>query len=201
MLLIGAGVTSLLQALGAVDVNLTVAFAIATCFVGAVLALSAWVGRARGLIVVALLLAAATGIAATLDVPLRGGVGEQLEHPRTAADVHRHYELAAGHMRLTLVDAPLAGGTTAITATVGIGRLEVNVPSSVTVEVDAHIGAGARKVFGYQTDGWQRDNHFVVPGTGPGVLQLHLRVGAGEIDVHRYEADGAETLVDGGGMQ
>jgi phage shock protein PspC (stress-responsive transcriptional regulator) len=201
LLLIGGGVTSLLEATGAIDVNLTVALAIATCFVGAVLVLSAWVGRARGLIAIGVLLTVATAIAATLDVPLRGGIGEKLVHPTTVADVHRHYELGIGHMRLTLVDLPLVDRTTDITATVGIGRLEVNVPSTVTVEVDAHVGAGARKIFGFQTDGWQRDDHFVVAGSGPGLLRLHLRVGAGEIDVHRYEPDGAETLINGGGMQ
>ena len=57
LLLIGAGVTTLLQASGAVDVNLSVVLASATCFVGAVLVLSTWIGRARGLILVGIVLA------------------------------------------------------------------------------------------------------------------------------------------------
>ena len=49
VLLIGAGVAFLLQAAGALDVNLTVALAIGTCVVGAALVVSAFAGRATAL--------------------------------------------------------------------------------------------------------------------------------------------------------
>jgi hypothetical protein len=64
ILLIGAGVTTMLQALDVVDVNVTVALAVATCVVAAALLLSAWVGRARGLIFLGLLLVKATAVSA-----------------------------------------------------------------------------------------------------------------------------------------
>ena len=197
-LLIGAGVTSLLQATGAIDVNLTVAFAIATCFVGAVLVLSAWFGRARGLIFLGILLAAATAVSSALDVPLHGGIGERIYHPRTVAGVRAEYELGIGHMKLNLRDVRFTDGTTNVKATVGIGRLEVDVPSTAAVEIDAHVGAGARKIFGQQSGGWQRDDRFRAPSSETGntaVLHLDLRVGAGEIDVHRFLPDGSETLI------
>ncbi len=55
-LLLAAGVASFLQATETIEVNLVIAFAIATCVVGAVLVLSTWVGRARGLIFLGVLL-------------------------------------------------------------------------------------------------------------------------------------------------
>ena len=66
----------MLQALDVVDVNVTVALAVATCVVAAALVLSAWVGRARGLIFLGLLLVGATAVSSAIDVPLRGGFGE-----------------------------------------------------------------------------------------------------------------------------
>ena len=201
LLLIAAGVTSFLQAIEAVEVNLTVAFAIATCAVGAVLVLSAWVGRATGLIFVGLLLVAATAVSSTIDVPLRGGIGEHRYHPVQLADVRPKYELAIGHMYLDLRDLRPAGETVDVNASVGIGRLEVRVPSSARLEIDAHAGAGSLLLFGRHYDGWHRDADRTVEGDVPngGVLHLKLRVGAGEVDVHRYQPGGVETLIGASG--
>ncbi len=202
LLLVAAGITSLLQALEVIELNLTVAFAIATCAVGAVLVLSAWVGRAHGLIFVGLLLVAATAVSSTIDVPLRGGVGEERYRPAQVADVLGKYELAIGHMYLDLRDvAPQPGETVDVNASVGIGRLEVRVPSSARIEVDAHTGAGSLLLFGRHYDGWHRDARRTVEddaGTG-GVLHLKLRVGAGEVDVHRFQPGGVETLIGASG--
>ncbi len=202
LLLVAAGVTSFLQAIEVIELNLTVAFAIATCAVGAVLVLSAWVGRARGLIFLGMLLVAATAVSSTIDVPLRGGIGEERYRPMHVAEVRDKYELAIGHMSLDLRDiGPLAGETVDVNASVGIGRLEVKVPSSARIEVDAHTGAGSLLLFGRHYDGWHRDAERVVDGdarTG-GVLHLKLRVGAGEIDVHRFQPGGVETLIGASG--
>jgi phage shock protein PspC (stress-responsive transcriptional regulator)/predicted membrane protein len=201
LLLIAAGVTSFLQAIEAIEVNLTVAFAIATCAVGAVLVLSAWVGRARGLIFLGVLLVAATAVSSTIDVPLRGGIGEHRSHPTQLADVRPTYELAIGHMYLDLRDVPLAGETVNVNASVGIGRLELRVPSAARVEIDAHAGAGSLVLFGRHYDGWHRDARRTVEGDvpGAGVLHLKLRVGAGEVDVHRFQPGGVETLIGASG--
>jgi predicted membrane protein len=198
LLLVAAGVTSFLQAVEVIEVNVTVALAIATCAVGAVLVLSAWVGRARGLIFLGLLLVAATAASSTIDVPLRGGIGEERYRPAHVADVRDTYELAIGHMYLDLRDvAPQTGETVDVNASVGIGRLEVRVPSTARIEVDAHTGAGSLLLFGRHYDGWHRDAGRTVEGdagTG-GVLHLKLRVGAGEVDVHRFQPGGVETLI------
>jgi phage shock protein PspC (stress-responsive transcriptional regulator) len=202
LLLIAAGVTSLLQALEVIELNLTVALAIATCAVGAVLLLSAWVGRARGLIFLGLLLVAATAASSAIDVPLRGGIGEERYQPANAAEVRGKYELAIGQMFLDLRNvAPRAGETVDVNASVGIGRLEVKVPSSARIDVDAHMGAASLVLFGRHYDGWHRDVRRTVEGDAgaSGVLHLKLRVGAGEIDVHRFQPGGVETLIGASG--
>ncbi|HYL50891.1 MAG TPA: hypothetical protein VEZ15_02890, partial [Acidimicrobiia bacterium] len=199
VLLVAAGVTSFLQAIEVIEVNVTLALALATCAVGAVLVLSAWAGRARGLILLGLLLVVATAVSSTIDVPLRGGIGDDRYRPTHVADVLAKYELAIGHMSLDLRDvAPGPGETLDVNASVGIGRLQVNVPSSARIEVDAHTGAGSILLFGRHDDGWHRDVIRSVdadPGGRGGVLHLKLRVGAGEVDVHRFQPGGIETLI------
>jgi phage shock protein PspC (stress-responsive transcriptional regulator)/predicted membrane protein len=197
VLLIGAGVAYLLQATGALEVNLTVALAIGTCVVGAALVVSAFAGRAPALIAVGIVLLAATAIANTIDVPLRGGIGERVYRPQTVAEVQPHYEHGIGRLVIDLRDVPLARQETDVSAQLGIGQLLVQVPSSVRVEVTAHAGAGSLMLFGREHGGWPANDTRTVFGTGSGVLRLDLRVGAGQVRVQRFEPDGFETILGG----
>ena len=52
-------------------------------------------------------------------------------------------------------------------------------------------------LFGQQDGGWPQDEQRAIAGTGPGVLRLDLRVGAGQVEVRRFLPDGSETLVRG----
>jgi predicted membrane protein len=194
VLLIGAGVASLLQATGALDVNLTVVLAIGTAVVGVALVVGAFFGRAHTLILVGLLLLGATALANTLDVPLRGGIGDRTYRPVQTADLRTRYELGIGKLEVDLRDAPLQGRTTVVDAQTGIGELEVLVPSSVRVEVHAHAGAGSVRLFGGDSGGWPENDDRAIDGTGAGVLRLDLRVGAGDVAVRRFEPGGLETI-------
>jgi phage shock protein PspC (stress-responsive transcriptional regulator)/predicted membrane protein len=195
VLLIGAGIASLLQATGALDVNLTVVLAIGTAIVGAALIVGAFVGRAHALILVGLLLLAATGISNTIDVPLRGGIGDRTYRPIHVAELQSRYQLGIGKLEIDLRDLPLDGRTTVVDAQNGIGELLVLVPSTVRVEVHAHAGAGSVRMFGREAGGWPENDERAIDGTGPGVLQLNLRVGAGEVNVRRFEPGGIETIL------
>jgi hypothetical protein len=155
---------------------------------------SAWVGRAHGLIWLGVLLLAATAVSSAIDVPLRGGFGEEIHRPATAAALRHTYELGAGHLWLDLRRMPDADLNTAINATVGVGRLEVDVPSTVQVVVDAEVNAGSIRLFGNGEGGWHHTATRTVGDTRENVLHLDLQVGAGEIDVHRFLPDGSEIL-------
>jgi phage shock protein PspC (stress-responsive transcriptional regulator)/predicted membrane protein len=195
VLLIGAGIASLLQATGALDVNLTVVLAIATSVVGAALVTAAFVGRAHSLVLVGIVLLAATAISNTIDVPLRGGIGRRTYRPLQLSELKSSYEVGIGELELDLRDVDLADRTTVVDARTGIGELLVLVPSSVRVEVHAHAGAGSVRLFGLETGGWPENEERAVAGTSTGVLRLDLRVGAGEVRVRRYEPGGIETIL------
>lgn len=145
------------------------------------------------------MLLAATGISNTIDVPLRGGIGDRTYRPIRVADLQDRYRLGIGRLEIDLRDAPLAGRTTAIDAQNGIGELLVLVPSSVRVEVHVHAGAGSVRMFGREAGGWPENDERAIDGTGHGVVQLNLRVGAGEVNVRRFEPGGIETTVGDAG--
>jgi hypothetical protein len=196
-LLVAAGVTGLLHALDVIDVNLTAVLAAATCAVGAVLVLSAWVGRARGLIFLGALLLAATAASSVVDVPLRGGIGQVTYRPTQASELRSPYELAIGEMRVDLRALTFPSGVTTVETQQGIGHLEVLVPSSVDLVVEAHIGAGSINVVGQETNGVDRDTDREISGDGSGTLELDIEHGVGRVDVRRFDPRGFETLLGG----
>ncbi len=183
VLLIGAGIASFLQATGWLDVNLAVVLAIGTCLVGAALIASAWVGRARGLIAIGLLLAVAAGIATTIDVPLSGGFGAHTYAPVSSADLQSHYKVGAGSLRLDLTHTALGVADYTVNAQVGAGELNVLLPPNQHVVIDSHVGAGDIDVLGSNENGWDVDKHDETGVGLPGTLHLILRVGAGHIAV------------------
>jgi phage shock protein PspC (stress-responsive transcriptional regulator) len=191
VLLIGAGAAALIDSAG--WLNLTVAGVLASglVVVGLAMVVSTWFGRAHGLIPIGVILLLATIPAVSIDVPISGGIGEQLHSPTTRAELAGHYELGIGHLDLNLVDAPLTGRTTSIKAELGIGELSVNVPTNVRVDVTTHTGAGHTELFGRQAGGWPHDDTAVAGVHQPGVLHLDLEVGAGSIIVRREAPTGS----------
>jgi phage shock protein PspC (stress-responsive transcriptional regulator) len=186
-LLILGGVAWLVAATGRSSVDLGVVAAIALTIVGAGLVVSAWIGRARGLVVLGILLALVVGAFGAIDVPIRGGVGETTYTPATHAGIHDHYRMAIGRLELDFTREALVDHRTEVHATVGIGRLVVRVPHDVRLVVHGHAGVGDVSILG--RDGGNccpSDAHVVRAGTpGRGTLVLHARVGAGAVDVTR----------------
>jgi hypothetical protein len=197
---IGVVVAGVLLALGAshaVDVTAESVFAAALLTVGLALVVGTWIGRGRGLIALGTVLTVGLVTAATLNVPLRGGIGNRFETPTSLADLHSSYHLAIGAENLDFSAVPIAGTTQHISATVGTGRLYVTVPSNTKVVVHARAGAG-HLLIGYpqangtavEANGTHVSRDVTIPASGPqtGEFDLDLRVGIGEIHVDRVPA-------------
>jgi hypothetical protein len=194
LLLIGGGIVTLLDDNGTTHLTAAEILAGALGLVGIALVLSAWFGRARGLVPIGILLLIVTLPAATIDVPLTGGTGNHDYRPLARSEIRSRYEMGIGRLNVDLSDVPLTGHTTRVRAQLGIGEMIVDVPSTVRVVVHAHAGAGSVRIFGGNEGGWPERQTRAAPGTGKGELDLDLRVGAGDIQVRRFDALGAETL-------
>ncbi len=128
-------------------------------------------------------------------MPLRGGIGSHQYRPIQRSELQSTYEMGIGQLQLDLRDVPLANHTTTVNAQLGLGQVLVYVPSTVRVEVHAHAGAGGVELWGSQSGGWPENDERAIDGTGPGVLVLNLKVGAGDIRVRRFEPGGVETIL------
>ena len=164
--------------------------AVALLVVGGGLLVGAWVGRARWLIAVGLVLALALGLSvAARDAGLADGVGERRWSPTGDAS----YSLGAGK---AVLDLTALGDRRQVDvdAEVGVGRLLVLVPKGARVTGEAEVGVGELlQVF---DDGRRRDlnpdddtdvsRRFSFDGSVEGpVVELDLEVGMGQIEVRR----------------
>ena len=163
--------------------------AVALLVVGGGLLVGAHVGRARWLIPVGLLLAAALALtSAARGAGLDDGVGQRSWTPVAGGT----YDLGAGEAVLDLRDVQDGAR---LDAGVGVGSLVVLVPPGVEAVVEAEVGIGeiaraaesGRRTVLTSGDETELSEDFVV-GSGDRRVELDLEVGMGEIEVRRGAA-------------
>lgn len=180
-----AGLTAVLDNLGAFDASIEDYFALAVIVVGTGLVVGAWRGRSRGLILLGGLLLPFLFVASLVDVPFEGGVGDRFYRPSSTADVRDDYRLAVGGLTIDLSNVELGSIPVETTASVGAGRLEVRVPPGVEVIVRGHSGAGLVSVFGREDEGLDASLELADGEGGSGEVILDLDVGVGAVFVER----------------
>lgn len=191
VLLIVAGVAALLERAGTVETSAESVLAILLTLTGLALLASAWAGRGRGLILVAVVLGSALFATSTVDVPLTGGVGDRSWRPLTPADIDSPYRLAIGEAILDLRGLDLESTDVRIEASVGIGHLLVLLPISATVAIDAQSDVGETLVFGTRDSGTGARIEVSDDDASSelaDVVDLDLRVGVGQVEVRRVAA-------------
>jgi phage shock protein PspC (stress-responsive transcriptional regulator) len=170
------------------DFKVVSIFATALAVVAIGLLVGAVAGRARGLIVLGILLSIATSIAGAADQRWGAGVGERTWTPQTVDAADRPYRLGIGDATLDLTDLP-PGSSVDVETRLGVGELTVLVPLDATVVVDAEVGAGNLDVLDQpRQDGTDLNLEATVPGLTDGsgqTITLDARVGLGELEVRR----------------
>lgn len=138
---IALGTLWIVDQTGSVDLPFSAYPGVSLAVIAAGLLVGAWYGRSRLLIVAGVLTTALT-VGSTLIGP--GPYGERIYRPTSSAALPSNYDLGAGHLVVHLeniVDpASLNGRTLEVEAR--IGQIEIVVPSSMAVVVDAHVSHG-----------------------------------------------------------
>ncbi len=167
----------------------TIAFGWATVVLGAGLVVGSVVGRARWLILPALVTATAAVAAAAMSfagVGLTNRAGSRTEVVGPGGTVAAEYRTGLGSFELWLIDHP---NDVTTTVEVGVGDLTVVVPDDAQVQIDAKIGMGTIDALGSTRSGYRRTLNLDTR-TGKPLIKLTLRVGVGSIDVRRASSTG-----------
>jgi hypothetical protein len=168
----------------AVDIEPFHYFAAIVAVLGLGLFVGAWVGRARWLIIIGLLIIPMLWISMLIPASWDFSAGEIRHTPLTVQDVDGSYEHGLGQMTIDLTglsSAELAEIGT-IEASLGVGEMVVHVPVDVGVILHADVAAG--EVSGpFDTVSGLGVNVTREFGPEPTVLVLDLEVGAGAINI------------------
>jgi phage shock protein PspC (stress-responsive transcriptional regulator) len=181
---VSIGVGALLASLDTTRVDPEVVVSLALAVTGAALVVSAWFGRARGLVALAIVLTLACSVLAVIDTPFRGGIGDRDYTPQSVTELRDDYRLAIGSMTVDLRGVTFPLGTTDVESSVAVGDLSVIVPDDVTVDAHGEVGMGQVELFGARDGGISVEQSTTArAGTGRRVLHLDMRTGIGRVRV------------------
>jgi phage shock protein PspC (stress-responsive transcriptional regulator) len=198
--LLVVGGAAILQNLGALDIRIVRYPAIVLLILGVTMLVGTWVGRARWLVLPALVMVPFVLAASVITVPLEGGFGNLYERPLNSASVHGSYRRVAGDIYLDLTALTGTQAMPVVSASTGAGAMNVLVPFDATVIATGRAGVGRVRIGPYETDStfeatltttWE-------PRFGDGAtITLDLEVGLGDIRVDRLTPTRKELRVLG----
>jgi len=166
---------------------------------GIALAVAAFRGGARWLILPTLAIAIPACVVSAAGVDFHGGVGERSYRPQTVEQIQDSYELGVGHLEVDLRGVRFPPGDQPLELRAGTGAIELLVPKDVCVSTKARIGAGYVGALDRESGGvdvnWNEDSasHRSTPR-----LVVDGDVGLGALLISEHPVD-EDRGFDGGG--
>jgi phage shock protein PspC (stress-responsive transcriptional regulator) len=188
--LITIGLLALASQVGKIKVEPGQYFGAALAVMGIGLVVGAWWGRARVLILIAILLVPLAVAASFITAPLKGGLGDNYYAPANAAELRTEYRSMGGRTVLDLTGLSVTSSTFHIAASVAVGELRVILPSNASVQIDSRVGAGSAVVFDQRDDGTSLENRFVRQRAYGPTFILDLESGIGVVEVESQSQGG-----------
>lgn len=204
---LAAGALVTADVAGAASVSAAQVTATVLLLIGVGLLVGSFLGRARWLIIVGVILVpfvVATGFASSLEIDFSAGLGGRDVHVGPLAeDLLPTYELGVGELNIWLDRLePDAGETLSTQVRLGAGEANVWVPTDFEVRVHAAADVGEVNAPDFRADGQGIERTFVIPATDPstgepieprGTLDLDVTVGAGVINIHQSAVTRTES--------
>ncbi|MCP4222171.1 MAG: hypothetical protein GY773_02370 [Actinomycetia bacterium] len=172
-----------------IDVDPAVFLGICLMVVGVVLVVSAFAGRARGLIFIGVLLLPVAWAVSTVDLTWWDGVGDEHYRVDSLDELEDEYRFGIGQLIVDLSDLDLEGQTQDVSVGLTIGEAIVYVPEGMHVDVDLDGRIGEMVVdlgiTRYDDEGIDNsvDTEIGEPGNGTLNLDFDLGIGSGRVEV------------------
>jgi phage shock protein PspC (stress-responsive transcriptional regulator) len=180
-LLLAIGLLALVSNAAEVAVAPGQFFGVALAVTGIGLVIGAWWGRARILILLALLLLPLAVTASFITAPLEGGIGVPRFTPANAAELREEYRLLGGTLTLDLTDLRIGAEPVNIAASVAVGQLVIILPRNASIDLRARVGAGQVTFFDTYDAGTSLEDRYVRHYISGPTYVLDLQGGIGDI--------------------
>ncbi len=187
VVLVVTGLLWFVDAVGLVDVRLLVILPAALASVGLALIIGSRDGPHTGLVVVGLFITGAVVLAAVAPSgPVDGVIGERSFVVSSVAEVQPNYDVGIGDLYLDLSDLRIERSME-LSAEVGAGRLVVDLPQGVPVQVEGTVGIGELRMPDERFSGLGLNHTFETSDfdESPARITIVADVGVGELEVTR----------------
>lgn len=193
LIFVAIGMVAALDLSNVFSVSPSAYFAAALLTVALGLLVGAWFGRARWLIALGVISAAALGISTIAESQVNhyGGTSgsDVVWQPATIQAVADRYEHNLGAATLDLTKVDFTGHEQTIDVELNLGELKVILPPTVDVTINSEVSAGDANVLGNTSSGFHVVPAQVVDngtdGPGGGKITMTLKVNGGSLEVHR----------------
>ena len=185
--LVAVSAAVLLDGLGAITLDVGRFPAIALVILGVGLLVGAWRGRARGVIVLGVLVLPVALVLSLIHLPFGVEIASRTLSPRRDDPFPASQRLLAGELFIDLTRVDLDGSSHILGIELGAGVVRLTVPRDVTVHLVAEVGMGGLSVMGYPDRyGVDLVRDVTLPGSpGGGALTIRLDQGIGSVDLYR----------------
>ncbi|MFV2021894.1 PspC domain-containing protein [Micromonospora sp. LOL_023] len=164
-------------------------FAAVLATIAAGLLVGAWFGRARWLIALGLVAAAAVGVSSLAEAVGPTQTDDVVWTPASYEQLAFRYEKSFGNAILDLREVDFTDQQSDVTVRISLGELKVYLPPEVDVRTEVDLKTGEAVVFGKQWSGLGQTPRVVSDlgsdGPGGGDLTLRIRISTGELEVTR----------------
>ncbi len=189
VMLIGLGVLAILDnATAAIDADPRHYMALAVTILGVGLMVGGFVGRARWLILIGVIMVPTLVFSPVFEYSWQGDEFNRSVTPQSFEQLEDSYRLDVGTLEIDLTELPWDGRVVELEVSVDAGNIDIYVPDDVGLVGEVQTSIGSVAVPGRQSAGLGRpvvvfDN----PGT-EGVLSLDAQVDVGNIQVYQVES-------------
>jgi hypothetical protein len=187
-MLLALGVVALVDLAGA-DLRTSAYLATALTVTGGALLAGAWIGRARRLIWIGVVLCVALAVTTGLESLDLRGTGAQTWRPASVPQVDPRYRVELGYGHLDLRDVDFTGQDVTTRITVSAGSVDVFLPPDVDLTADMRVSYGNVRLFDQEINGASVRRQVSDLGddqrAGPGRVTLVITVRNGNVEVYR----------------
>ena len=186
-MLLGVGVMALLDNVPglAIEPEPRHYVALAVTILGIGLLVGAFVGRARWLIVVGVIMVPTMLFSPVFEYEWTSENFDRTVIPQTFTQLEEAYSLDFGNLYIDLTDLPWEGETIDLAVSVDAGNVEIRLPQGVGLTGSAEVSAGRVAAPGRETSGLGNPAlMFNTPGP-LGTVDLDARVDLGNIEISR----------------
>lgn len=181
--LISLGVMALLDNAGIADIRMRHYLGAAVTVIGIGLLVGSFAGRARGLIVLGVILT--PGLLVSPIAEYDFDTTEVRYAPLSVEEISGDYTLDVGRMEIDLSAVDFDGATVELDAEVGMGELIVIIPDDVAVEAYGEVAVGEVQVLGSNSGGLGEISLRRSAEGGNGELIVDARTDLGRVEIRR----------------